>query len=148
MDLRVTGYGIDAEYTDRTLTITPTSAMGRVALVGHDKGRVPVVLERDDIVRLDYKRATALVNGTLVLRTRDGQKYQLHFKKKTADQFDALHAALEADTPAEQPAPADRAAGADPAVVEQLRQLGDLHAAGVLTDDEFSAKKADLLARM
>lgn len=34
----------------------------------------------------------------------------------------------------------------DPA--EQLRKLGELHAAGVLTDDEFAAKKAELLDRM
>lgn len=33
-------------------------------------------------------------------------------------------------------------------IPEQIKQLGDLHAAGVLTDDEFSAKKAELLARM
>lgn len=32
--------------------------------------------------------------------------------------------------------------------VDQLERLGKLHAAGVLTDDEFSAKKAELLARL
>lgn len=35
-----------------------------------------------------------------------------------------------------------------PSIPEQIKQLGDLHAAGVLTDEEFSAKKAELLARM
>lgn len=33
-------------------------------------------------------------------------------------------------------------------IPEQIRSLSDLHAAGILTDDEFSAKKAELLARM
>lgn len=33
-------------------------------------------------------------------------------------------------------------------VTEQLRKLGELHQAGVLTDEEFSAKKADLLDRL
>jgi uncharacterized membrane protein YeaQ/YmgE (transglycosylase-associated protein family) len=33
-------------------------------------------------------------------------------------------------------------------VAEQLRKLGDLHDAGVLTDEEFETKKAELLARM
>src|SRR5206468_1273006 len=33
-------------------------------------------------------------------------------------------------------------------VPDQLRKLGELRDAGVLTEDEFSAKKADLLARM
>lgn len=33
-------------------------------------------------------------------------------------------------------------------VLAQIKQLGDLHAAGVLTEDEFAAKKAELLARL
>ena len=31
---------------------------------------------------------------------------------------------------------------------EQIKKLADLHAAGILTDDEFATKKADLLDRM
>jgi uncharacterized membrane protein YeaQ/YmgE (transglycosylase-associated protein family) len=38
-------------------------------------------------------------------------------------------------------------AAAEP-VAEQLRKLGELHDAGVLTDEEFETKKAELLARM
>ena len=45
--------------------------------------------------------------------------------------------------PAPAPAPAPAAAGPDP--IEQLKQLGDLHAQGVLTDEEFAAQKAKLL---
>ena len=41
------------------------------------------------------------------------------------------------------PAPAPAQAGPDP--IEQLKQLGDLHAQGVLTDEEFAAQKAKLL---
>ncbi|WP_026075524.1 PH domain-containing protein [Cellulomonas massiliensis] len=37
---------------------------------------------------------------------------------------------------------------ADTDVMEQIRQLGELHGAGILTDEEFSAKKAELLARL
>lgn len=33
-------------------------------------------------------------------------------------------------------------------VAEQLRELADLHAQGIVTDAEFEAKKAELLARM
>jgi uncharacterized membrane protein YeaQ/YmgE (transglycosylase-associated protein family) len=33
-------------------------------------------------------------------------------------------------------------------VTEQLRKLSDLHDAGVLSDEEFESKKAELLARM
>jgi len=34
------------------------------------------------------------------------------------------------------------------AALAALRELGDLHASGVLTDDEFDAKKAELLRRV
>lgn len=44
-------------------------------------------------------------------------------------------------------APATPAGGAT-SIPEQIRALADLHAAGVLTDQEFEAKKADLLNRM
>ena len=40
-----------------------------------------------------------------------------------------------------QPPPA--APAADP--IEQLKELGQLHAQGILTDDEFAAQKAKLL---
>ena len=50
----------------------------------------------------------------------------------------------EQDAPAYQPVPAaGPAAASDP--IEQLRQLGELHAQGVLTDEEFAAQKAKLL---
>jgi hypothetical protein len=50
-----------------------------------------------------------------------------------------------------QPAPAASrpvVAGPSPDVLEQLRKLGDLRKAGVLTDAEFEAKKAELLGRI
>ena len=37
---------------------------------------------------------------------------------------------------------------AAPDAAEQLRKLGELHGAGILTDAEFEAKKAELLARL
>ena len=33
-------------------------------------------------------------------------------------------------------------------LIDQLEKLGKLHTAGVLTDEEFSAKKAEILARL
>lgn len=35
-----------------------------------------------------------------------------------------------------------------PDVMEQIRRLGELHQAGILTDDEFTTKKSELLARL
>ncbi|MFC3493738.1 SHOCT domain-containing protein [Glycomyces rhizosphaerae] len=45
----------------------------------------------------------------------------------------------------QQAQPAPTASGGDD-VVEKLNQLGRLHASGVLTDNEFAAAKAKLLA--
>ncbi|MGO4418490.1 SHOCT domain-containing protein, partial [Streptomyces sp. MCAF7] len=37
----------------------------------------------------------------------------------------------------------------DPAdIADRIRHLGELHTAGLLTDDEFSSKKAELLAEL
>jgi len=44
-----------------------------------------------------------------------------------------------------EPAPAAPAAPAEPDRISQLRELGDLHAQGVLTDEEFAAEKAKIL---
>jgi hypothetical protein len=49
----------------------------------------------------------------------------------------------EQDTATYQPEPPAAPAAPDP--IEQLRQLGELHAQGVLTDEEFAAQKAKLL---
>ncbi|RSS53269.1 DUF4429 domain-containing protein [Streptomyces sp. WAC01280] len=47
------------------------------------------------------------------------------------------------------PAGAPDAARRDPgAVADRIRHLGDLHRAGLVTDEEFSAKKAELLAEL
>lgn len=40
-------------------------------------------------------------------------------------------------------------AGADGAgIIEQIRRLGALHETGILTDEEFATKKAELLRRL
>jgi hypothetical protein len=43
-------------------------------------------------------------------------------------------------------APVAPAAPAGPDMIEQLKQLGELHAQGILTDEEFAAQKAKILA--
>ena len=49
-----------------------------------------------------------------------------------------------AEEPAAAAAPAPAEPAADP--LEQLKQLGELHSSGVLTDAEFEAQKAKILA--
>ena len=43
------------------------------------------------------------------------------------------------------PPPAPQAGGED-SVIDQLKQLGELKAQGILTDEEFAAEKAKLLS--
>jgi hypothetical protein len=47
---------------------------------------------------------------------------------------------------AAQPAPAPAASGLTEETLAKLKQVGELHAAGVLDDNEFSQAKAKLLA--
>ena len=42
-------------------------------------------------------------------------------------------------------ADAGTAASSGPSYLEELKQLGELHAAGILTDEEFESKKAEIL---
>ena len=44
-----------------------------------------------------------------------------------------------------EPAYAEPPAAPPPDPIEQLKQLGELHSQGVLTDEEFAAQKAKLL---
>ncbi|MFF4155060.1 SHOCT domain-containing protein [Streptomyces sp. NPDC001651] len=50
-----------------------------------------------------------------------------------------------AEQPTAAPAPAPQSGGTP---VEQLRQLAELRDAGILSDEEFTTKKAEILARM
>lgn len=47
--------------------------------------------------------------------------------------------------PAPAPAPAPQSGGTP---VEQLRRLAELRDAGILSEEEFTSKKAEILARM
>ena len=60
---------------------------------------------------------------------------------------DAKQAQPGGATAARQPAPVEPSAagGLTPEVMEQLKQLGDLHEQNVLSDEEFEREKAKLL---
>jgi hypothetical protein len=49
---------------------------------------------------------------------------------------------------ASQPLAASSSNASQAPIPEQIRQLAELHATGILTDDEFARKKVDLLKRM
>ena len=75
------------------------------------------------------------------------------FAKQLARHFDAMAAKVREMTGVAHGAgtavrPQPTSAASEPSIPEQIKALADLHAAGILTDDEFAAKKAELLARM
>jgi hypothetical protein len=67
------------------------------------------------------------------------------------DQQDAYYAGQQSMAPAAPPPAAAPPAAAPPAAgtttddISRLKQLGELHAQGVLTDDEFTREKARIL---
>lgn len=81
---------------------------------------------------------TAVVAGTAgAVRHHQEQKYA---NQAAQQQAEAQQQAAYAPMPVAEPEPA-----APVIDMEQLKQLGDLHTAGVLTDEEFAAAKAKLL---
>lgn len=92
---------------------------------------------------------TAVVAGTAgAVSHHQQQKYANQQAAADQQQQAAYEAGVEAaqqQEAAAQPAPvaAPASTGID---MDQLKQLGDLHTAGVLTDEEFAAAKAKLLA--
>lgn len=83
-----------ADLTDQTLTVDGTNKAGRIALFGAGRNGGPVAIPVGDIAGVDFKKANVLTNGALTVRTFSGAKYQLHFRKKSSAEFEALAAAL------------------------------------------------------
>jgi hypothetical protein len=81
---------------------------------------------------------TAVVAGTATAVSNRVSRRQAN---RWAAQGDPAYGAPE---PEPAPAPA-QAAPAAPDPIERLKELGQLHAQGVLTDEEFAAQKAKLL---
>jgi hypothetical protein len=92
---------------------------------------------------------TAVIAGTAgAVRHHQEQKWAGQQAEQDAMQQQAYEqgaaAAQQQAAMAPPPAPAAPAAGGG-IDMEQLKQLGELHAAGVLNDEEFAAAKAKLL---
>ena len=98
---------------------------------------------------------TAVVAGTATavsgrVARRQAEKYTDRDAQIAADRTAAYQQDVAASQPAPQqyapaPPPPPAAAPSQADVIEQLKQLGELHASGILTDDEFAAQKAKLL---
>jgi hypothetical protein len=91
--------------------------------------------------------STGMLLGKMTVFASGNKAEILNVQKQDGKMItDAVRARIAKGTPApsEEPAPfASPVSGPD--VYEQLKRLGELHQAGVLTDEEFAAKKQPLL---
>ena len=85
---------------------------------------------------------TAVVAGTA---SAVGGRVHRRQGKRWAEQ-DAQEAQAETVDEAPQPVPEQRSAPSTTDKLEQLKTLGELKAQGVLTEEEFAAQKAKILA--
>jgi hypothetical protein len=84
------------------------------------------------------RRRMAVVGTAAVVGRRSAERQEASAQQQQAEQQQA------APAPAPQATPAPAPAGND--LTSQLNQLAQLHASGVLTDEEFSAAKQKVLA--
>lgn len=141
------------------VTIRRTGLNARMT-VGKGEKRIPL----SSISAVQWKPAGALVNGFIQFTVGGGNEARskfgsqttsavsdensVVFHKKQMPAFEALRAEIERAI-----AERGRPAVAPPAPVvpdhiAQLKQLAELRDAGVLSDQEFNAKKADILSRL
>lgn len=137
------------------VTITRKGVMARLT-IGKGEKRIPIA----SISSVQWKPPGPLMNGFISFSLGGGNERMSRFGHQTstaasdensvivtrgqAKAFLELRGAIEGAIAARN-APAPQTA---PDVIAQLEGLGQLRDAGVLTEDEFQQKKADLLDRM
>ncbi len=82
---------------------------------------------------------TAAIAGTA---SAVGGRVRRHQNQRWAQQEEEQSGQQQAPAAA---APAQAAPAAEPSMLDQLKQLGELKDQGILTEDEFAAQKAKLL---
>lgn len=155
MDLEAKGRNGQVRFDGRFVTIDRKGVLARLS-VGKGEKRIPVAA----ITAVQWKKPGPMVNGFIQFTVAGGNERRSRFGSQTTDAardensvvfsrgqarwFGAIRAAVEAAI-ADQHRPA-AAAAAGP--LDQMAKLAELHAAGVLSDEEFTAKKADILDRL
>jgi hypothetical protein len=91
---------------------------------------------------------TAVIAGTATavsgrVQRRQAEKYTDRDAQIAADREQAYEQQTAAAAPP--PPPVAPAAPAQGDMIQQLKDLGELHAQGILTDEEFAAQKAKIL---
>ncbi|HET6793396.1 MAG TPA: SHOCT domain-containing protein [Acidimicrobiales bacterium] len=86
---------------------------------------------------------TAVIAGTASATAgRVQRRQQRRWARKDEEQYAAEQEDAQQQAAYQQPAPS---VGPSPDAIEQLKQLGELHTQGVLTDEEFAVQKAKIL---
>jgi hypothetical protein len=155
----VKGHNGTVMFDGHFVSIRRTGFLAR-ATVGKGEKRIPVA----SISAVQFKPAGAMVNGFIQFTLPGGNERRskagsqstdaakdensVLFTKKQMPEFLALRDAIEQVIVARATPQHAAPVSAAPNPVEQIQQLAALRDQGLLSDAEFDAKKADLLARM
>jgi hypothetical protein len=150
------------EFDGTFVTIKRTGAMARMTAGKGDK-RIPV----SEINAVQWKPPGTFVRGFISFTVAGATEVKSRVGSRTFDaatdensvvvgksqkeEFLDLRQAIEAQIAARSaPPPATRpeTTGEDQTPADQLRQLSELHEAGLLTDEEFAAKRAAVIDRL
>lgn len=95
------------------------------------------------LTSVDYKKG--LLNGSISLAA-SGDHYHLSMVPK--EDIERVAQCIRSQMAEVRSHPVPTAAPAGPSIVDQIQQLAALRDQGVLSEEEFQAKKAELLSRM
>jgi len=84
------GYRIDVECDEQSLRVRAKNNAARAALTGKAHGDGALVIPQSTIVDVKFKAARMFVKGKLSVRTTDGHKYRMHFRKRQQGDFERL----------------------------------------------------------
>lgn len=128
-----------------------------MSTVGRGEKRIPV----SSMTAVQWKSATVLGRGFIEFTIPGGNERKskfgsqvsearhdensVTFVKSEQSAFERVREAVETAVATDRAAPPVPSTQVD--IADQLRKLGELRDAGVLTGDEFAAKKVELLAR-
>jgi hypothetical protein len=162
--LEVKGYNGTVRFDGQTITILRKGAMARLS-VGKGEKHIPLA----QLTAVQFKPAGRMVNGFIQFTVGGGNEPRSRFGRQTTDAAhdensvvfhyaprkafeglrDTVQAALAAHHQSGAAVPgAASAQPVPPSIPEQIEQLAVLRDKGALTEDEFEAKKVELLARM
>ena len=123
---------------------------------GHSKGdrRIPL----SSITAVELRQARMFTNGFIRFSVPGSPEFRgglqsamrdenaVTFRRGQAKGFNMIHAAVEQSVTAHHAGAGGGAA--EPGIPEQIKQLDELRDQKLITDEEFEAKKADLLDRL